>query len=94
MKNPYTNSNIVLATRLDYDDFTNALSLSESKRNAGAWWNKTYKTAAWGKKVKTVEEEETTKTYNTYGYLFMLGLPHCHTGLKNTKKLYEENSWR
>ena len=71
MKNPYTNSNIVLATRLDYDDFTKALG-----KNKAAYWNKTNESKAVGDyPIITTSSEEVEK-----GYLFMLGLPCCHTG--------------
>lgn len=37
LNNPYTNTNLVLATRLNYDDFTSALKKKQSQKNP--YWN-------------------------------------------------------
>lgn len=59
LRNPYQNTNIILATRKDYEDFANAKGTwkaSNKKKNSGI--------------------DISGKT----GYLFMMGLPCCHTG--------------
>ena len=72
LRNPYTNTNIVLGTRKGYGDFTKALS-----KNTGKYWNKTNKNSTG--KVSPSEEPS--------GYLFMLGLPNEQTG-KAKKELF------
>lgn len=85
LQNPYTSTNLVLATRKDYDDFTKALNSDKpgetiwTVNKKKAWWNKEFKGNGWG----------TVGDYT--GYLFMLCLPCCHTGKKD-KEYYE--GWR
>lgn len=83
LKNPYTNTNVVWATRLDYDKFTKALATNYDKKKY-PWWNKANKNATTG-----IENEDLNQT----GYLFMLGLPCGHTGKKQKAEMYEEG-WR
>ena len=83
LKNPYTSTNVVWATRIDYNKFTNALKTNYSK-NTYPWWNKKNKNATTG---------ITNTDLNQIGYLFMLGLPCGHTGKKNQSARYEEG-WR
>ena len=51
LRNPYTNVNVVWATRLDYDKFTKALASNNTKEHP--WWNKT-------NAKKTIAEYERT----------------------------------
>ena len=93
LRNPYTNINVVWATRLGYDKFTKALASVYSDKHP--WWNKT-------NARKTIDEYPIKplddNSNDSSGYLFMLGLPCDHTGKKSTSKgnwyVGGENSWR
>ena len=68
LNNPYTNTNLVLATRLKYGDFTSALKKKQSKTNP--YWNN---------KSSSVTGAIISSEYDKE-YLFMLGMPSEHTG--------------
>jgi len=69
LNNPYTNTNLVLATRLNYDDFTSALKKKQSERNP--YWNEDSGSARGAVKWENEADNQ---------YLFILGMPSEHTG--------------
>ena len=81
LNNPYTNTNLVLATRLKYGDFTSALKKNQSATNP--YWNKKSSSAEGAVKWKNESDNQ---------YLFMLGMRSEHTGKE--KKAFEDGGWR
>ena len=68
--NPYTNTNVIWATRKGYDKFKTAIARKDDAVN---WWNKVSR-----------NRKEAIEHDGKLGYLFMLGLPACNVG-KNTE---------
>lgn len=80
LRNPYTTTNLILAHRDKLEDFTSTINGKGKGKSKSDYWTKS-----------NIGVQGLVGPANGQGYLFMLGLPNCQTGMKTGGKFTD---WR